>query len=111
MGLNGPAMAKASMPAVVIVPPLSVSREDMGAGISERCDRFAIRGSWLVSRVRGHVPERARTGPTIGKSDAMDKALADFAELCADRNELDYAELNAAVKSGRVKTETGLWRA
>ena len=38
----------------------------------------------------------------------MDSALADFAELYADQNELDYAALAAAVKSGRVKAQTGL---
>jgi uncharacterized protein (DUF2252 family) len=44
----------------------------------------------------------------LGSSNALDQALADFAELYADRNELDYAELTAAVKTGRVKAETGL---
>ena len=44
----------------------------------------------------------------LGSGDAMDSALADFAELYADQNELDYAALAAAVKSGRVKAQTGL---
>ncbi|MGB0091851.1 MAG: DUF2252 family protein [Solirubrobacteraceae bacterium] len=44
----------------------------------------------------------------LGKSDALDQPLADFAELYADQNELDYAALNAAVKTGRVKPQTGL---
>ena len=59
---------------------------------------------------RGH----ARSGDSVtisaylGKSAAMDNALADFAELCADQNELDYAALSAAVKTGRVTAQTGL---
>jgi uncharacterized protein (DUF2252 family) len=59
---------------------------------------------------RGH----ARSGDSVaisaylGSSDAFDRALADFAELYADQNELDYAALAAAVESGRVKAETGL---
>ena len=59
---------------------------------------------------RGH----ARSGDAVaisaylGSSDAMDKALADFAELYADQNELDYAALSAAVQTGRVKAQTGL---
>jgi uncharacterized protein (DUF2252 family) len=59
---------------------------------------------------RGH----ARSGDAVaisaylGSSDAMDQALADFAELYADQNELDYAAITAAVKTGRVKAETGL---
>ena len=59
---------------------------------------------------RGH----ARSGDAVtisaylGSGDAMDKALADFAELYADQNELDYAVLSTAVKTGRVKAQTGL---
>ena len=59
---------------------------------------------------RGH----ARSGDAVtisaylGSGDAMDKALADFAELYADQNELDYAALSAAVKTGRVKAQAGL---
>ena len=59
---------------------------------------------------RGH----ARSGDAVtisaylGSSDAMDQALADFAELYADQNELDYAALTAAVKTGRVNAQTGV---
>jgi len=49
-------------------------------------------------------------GAYLGSGDALDKALADFAELYADQNELDYAALNAAVKTGRVNAEKGLLR-
>ena len=41
----------------------------------------------------------------------MDRALADFAELYADRNELDYAEVNAAAKAGRINVEADVQRA
>jgi uncharacterized protein (DUF2252 family) len=59
---------------------------------------------------RGH----ARSGDAVaisaylGSNDAMDQALADFAELYADQNELDYAAITAAVKAGRVKAQTGV---
>ena len=59
---------------------------------------------------RGH----ARSGDPVtisaylGSNNAMDQALADFAELYADQNELDYAALSTAVKTGRVKAQTGL---
>ena len=59
---------------------------------------------------RGH----ARSGDAVtisaylGSNDAMDQALADFAELYADQNELDYAALSTAVKTGRVTAQTGL---
>ncbi len=44
----------------------------------------------------------------LGTSDALDQALADFAELYADQNELDYAALTTAVKTGRINAQTGL---
>jgi len=59
---------------------------------------------------RGH----ARSGDAVtisaylGSSAAMDQALADFAELYADQNELDYAALTTAVRTGRVKAQTGV---
>lgn len=59
---------------------------------------------------RGH----ARSGDPVtisaylGSNDAMDQALADFAELYADQNELDYATLTAAVNTGRVEAQTGM---
>ena len=51
----------------------------------------------------------ARSGDAVaiasyrGSSDALDQALADFAELYADQNKLDFT----VVKAGRVKAETG----
>jgi hypothetical protein len=44
----------------------------------------------------------------LGSSAAVDQALCEFAELCADHNELDYAALSAAVETGRVEAQTGL---
>jgi uncharacterized protein (DUF2252 family) len=44
----------------------------------------------------------------LGSGNTLDLALADFAELYADQNELDYAALRSAVKTGRVNAETGL---
>jgi uncharacterized protein (DUF2252 family) len=56
----------------------------------------------------------ARSGDAIaiagylGASDAVDRALAAFAETYADQNEKDYEALQAAVASGRVEAETGI---
>ena len=71
------------------------------AGYAEICGRTLARG-------------HARSGDPVtisaylGSGDAMDRALADFAELYADQNELDYAAVSTAVKTGRVKAQTGL---
>ena len=59
---------------------------------------------------RGH----ARSGDAVaiasylGSSDVFDRAMADFAELYAEQNELDYAAIAAAVNSGRITAQTGL---
>ena len=61
-----------------------------------------------LARAHARSGDAVAIGAYLGSGDAMDKALAEFAELYADQNELDYAALSAAVKSGRVKAETGL---
>jgi Uncharacterized protein conserved in bacteria (DUF2252) len=61
-----------------------------------------------LARAHARSGDAVTIGAYLGKSDAMDQALADFAELYADRNELDYAELTAAVRTGRVNGQTGL---
>jgi hypothetical protein len=59
---------------------------------------------------RGH----ARSGDAVaiasylGSSDVFDRAMADFAELYSEQNELDYAAIAAAVSSGRLTAQTGL---
>ncbi len=56
----------------------------------------------------------ARSGDAVtisayaGSGATLDEAIADFAELYADQNELDYAALNTAAKTGRIKVQTGL---
>ena len=43
----------------------------------------------------------------MGKSDALDEAIADFAEAYADQNERDHAALLKAVRTGRLKAIKG----
>jgi predicted alpha/beta hydrolase len=71
------------------------------AGYAEICGR-------ALARAHARSGYAVTIGAYLGSSDALDKALADFAELYADQNELDYAALNAAVKTGRVNAEKGL---
>jgi Uncharacterized protein conserved in bacteria (DUF2252) len=61
-----------------------------------------------LARAHARSGDAVTIGAYLGSGDALDKALADFAELYADQNELDYAALDAAVKSGRVRAQTGL---
>ena len=61
-----------------------------------------------LARAHARSGDAVTISAYLGSGDAMDKALADFAELYADQNELDYAALDAAIKTGTVKAETGL---
>ena len=61
-----------------------------------------------LARAHARSGDAVAIGAYLGSGDATDRALADFAELYADQNELDYAALSAAVKNGNVKAETGL---
>ncbi len=79
-------------------------------------DELLIAGATLYSRVCGATLARAhaRWGDRIaiasylGKGEAFDRAIADFAELYADQNERDYAVFAAAVASGRLEAQTGV---
>jgi uncharacterized protein (DUF2252 family) len=64
----------------------------------------------------GHSLARAhaRTGDAVeiaaylGKGDAFDRAIAEFAEAYADQNEADYAVLKEAERDGRLSVEGGV---
>ncbi len=71
------------------------------AAYAEICGR-------TLARAHGRAGDAVTITAYLGSSDALDSALADFAELYADQNELDHAALSAAVKTGRVKAQTGL---
>ena len=71
------------------------------AGHAEICGR-------ALARAHARSGDAVTIGAYLGSGDALDKALADFAELYADQNELDYAALNAAVKTDRLNAEKGL---
>ena len=59
-----------------------------------------------LARAHARSGDAVTISAYLGSSDAVDRALADFAELDADQNEMDHAALSAAVKTGRVKAQT-----
>jgi uncharacterized protein (DUF2252 family) len=79
-------------------------------------DNLLPPGAILYARVCGATLARAhaRWGDRIaiasylGKSDAFDRAIADFSVVYADQNERDYAAFAQAVNSGRLTARTGL---
>jgi hypothetical protein len=63
---------------------------------------------WTLARAHARSGDGIALTAYLGKSDLFDQALADFASAYADQNERDYQALTAAVKSGRIKAETGI---
>jgi hypothetical protein len=55
-----------------------------------------------LARAHAKAGDAAAISGYIGRSDALDLALAAFAEKYADQSERDFALLKAAAKSGRI---------
>ncbi|HWM15639.1 MAG TPA: DUF2252 domain-containing protein [Microbacterium sp.] len=72
-------------------------------------------GTLLYARICGETLARAhaRSGDRVeiagylGKSEAFDEAIADFAKAYADQNDDDYAAFTAAIESGRLDALQG----
>jgi uncharacterized protein (DUF2252 family) len=79
-------------------------------------ERLRVPGATLYARVCGATLARAhaRWGDRIaiasylGRGDAFDRAIADFAGAYADQNERDYGAFVQAIDSGRLAARTGL---
>ena len=71
------------------------------AAYAEICGR-------TLARAHARSGDAVSISAYLGSSDAMESALADFAELYADQNELDHAALATAAKTGRINVQTGL---
>jgi uncharacterized protein DUF2252 len=61
-----------------------------------------------LARAHARSGDRIAIASYIGKGDVFDLAIADFSASYADQNERDYQLLQAAVKKGTIKAETGL---
>ena len=61
---------------------------------------------WTLARAHARSGDRVALAAYLGRSDAFDQAIADFAETYADQNERDYAALQAAVTDPRAEAAT-----
>ena len=64
--------------------------------------------AWTLARAHARSGDRVAIAAYLGKSTKFDEAIADFAEVYADQNELDYAALADAVASGRAEATAGV---
>ncbi len=79
---------------------IAIDIEDMST--SDLSGYSALCG-WALARAHARSGDPATISGYLGKSDAFDRAIADFAVAYADQNERDHQALVAAVKSGRIK--------
>jgi hypothetical protein len=63
---------------------------------------------WTLARAHARSGDRVAIASYLGGGDVFDRALLEFAVHYAEQNQRDYAELEAAVASGRVVAQTGL---
>ena len=60
------------------------------------------------ARAHARWGDRIAIAAYLGKGDAFDRAIADFAAAYADQNERDYEAFAAAVDSGRLAAQTDM---
>ncbi len=63
---------------------------------------------WTLARAHARSGDRVAIAEYLGKGEAFDQAIAEFAAAYADVNERDHDALVAAARGGRVVVETGL---
>jgi Uncharacterized protein conserved in bacteria (DUF2252) len=63
---------------------------------------------WTLAHAHARSGDRIAIASYLGKGDAFDRAMGDFAEGYADQNASDFKEFEAAVKKGSLKAVTGL---
>jgi uncharacterized protein (DUF2252 family) len=64
--------------------------------------------AWTLARAHARSGDRVAIAAYLGKNDAFAQAIAEFSTAYAHQNEQDYAALVKAVKSGRIKAQTGV---
>ena len=63
---------------------------------------------WTLARAHARSGDRIAVAAYLGKGESFDEAIADFSKRYADQNELDFAALADAAKSGRIEAWTDL---
>jgi uncharacterized protein (DUF2252 family) len=74
-------------------------------------DRLSIYGTlcaWTLARAHARSGDRIAIAAYLGSGTAFDRAVASFAEIYADQNERDHAELEEAARVGRIAVERGI---
>jgi uncharacterized protein (DUF2252 family) len=60
---------------------------------------------WTLARAHARSGDRVGIAAYLGSGDKFDRAIAEFSEMYADQNELDYARLKEEVETGRLAAQ------
>ena len=63
---------------------------------------------WALARGHARSGEPGTIAGYLGDDDAFDHAMGTFAETYADQTERDFAAFSAAIKTGRIASQTGV---
>ena len=63
---------------------------------------------WTLARAHARSGDPVAIAAYLGKTDAFDRAITEFSLAYADRNEQDYEQFAAAVRSGRLAALEGV---
>jgi uncharacterized protein (DUF2252 family) len=63
---------------------------------------------FLLARAHARSGDRVAIASYLGKGEAFDRALLEFARAYADQNERDHAALRAAADAGRIQIQEGI---
>jgi hypothetical protein len=80
---------------------------DLAAMTGADLIQYAGLCGWVLARAHARSGDAAMIAGYLGKSEALDDAIASFATGYADQTEKDYEALKAAVQSGRIAADTG----
>jgi uncharacterized protein (DUF2252 family) len=67
--------------------------------------QYATLCGWTLARAHARSGEPAKISGYLGKSDAFDRAVAEFSIAYADQSERDHEAMLKAVRSGRLEVE------
>ena len=69
----------------------------------ESMRRYAQLCGWTLAHAHARSGEPATIAGYLGKGDAFDRAIADFAVAYADQNDRDYEAFTGAIRDGRIE--------
>ncbi|GAB3657146.1 DUF2252 domain-containing protein [Streptomyces sparsus] len=81
---------------------------DPTALAADQIDDYARMTGALLARAHSHSTDPRLVSGYCGKSEQLDRAVADFAVAYADRTEADHSALLAAIRAGRIASEPGV---